>query len=283
LQPGIWPDVEKGLAMKVFVEGVGIVGPGLNGWSASQAILAGSAPYVPAALAIPPSNLLPSAERRRTGAPVKLAIAIGCEAIAQSQRNAPELPAVFASSAGDGDNMHCIFEILSQNGREVSPTRFHNSVHNAPSGYWSIATKSMAPSTSVACFDASFVAGLIEAATQTLASENAVVLIAYDATYPQPLHAARPLSASFGVALVLNSSKTDHSLAELEIDISRGSHTPTPVANAELETMRVGTPAARSLPLLVAMAALNYEKIAQAQICFDYIAGNQLDVVVRPC
>lgn len=275
--------------MKVFVEGVGIVGPGLNGWSASQAILAGSAPYVQAALVIPPSDLLPSAERRRTGVPVKLAIAIGCEAIAQSQRNPSELPAVFASSVGDGDNMHYIFEMLSQNGHEVSPTRFHNSVHNAPSGYWSIATKSMAPSTSVACFDASFVAGLIEAATQTLTNGNAVVLMAYDATYPQPLHAARPLSASFGVALVLNSSKTDRSLAELEIDISRISNASTPIANAELEAMRIGTPAARSLPLLASLAALNYqkfqapEKISRAKIYFDYIGGNQLDVVVRPC
>ena len=275
--------------MKVFIEGVGIVGPGLNGWSASQVILSGTAPYVQAALVIPPSDLLPSAERRRTGVPVKLAIAVGCEAIAQSQRNPSELPAVFASSAGDGDNMHCIFEMLSQNGREVSPTRFHNSVHNAPSGYWSIATKSMAPSTSVACFDASFVAGLIEAATQTLSSGDAVVLMAYDATYPQPLHAARPLSASFGVALVLNSSKTDRSLAELEIAISRSSHASTLLANAELEALRLGTPAARSLPLLVSLATLSSEKsqapenIARAKIYFDYIAGNQLEVMVGPC
>ena len=270
--------------MKVFVEGVGIAGPGLNGWQASHSILAGTAPYVRAALVIPPSDLLPSAERRRTGVPVKLAIATGCEAIAQSQRNPSELPAVFASSAGDGENMHCIFEMLANDGREVSPTRFHNSVHNAPSGYWSIATKSMESSTSVACFDASFVAGLIEAATQTLAGGNAVVLIAYDAPYPQPLHAARSISTTFGVALVLHSRKTDHSLAELEIDISRGNHASTPIANAELEAMRVGTPAARSLPLLATLAALNSKKTdLSGKIYFDYIAGNQLDVVVRPC
>lgn len=185
--------------------------------------------------------------------------------------------------------MHYIFEILSKNGREVSPTRFHNSVHNAPSGYWSIATRSMAPSTSLACFDASFAAGLIEAATQTLASKNAVVLIAYDVPYPQPLHATRPISATFGVALVLNSNKTDRSLAELEIVISRNSNASTPIANAGLEAIRTGTPAARSLPLLAALAALNSEKIQSQdkispnKIYFDYIAGNQLDVAVRPC
>lgn len=275
--------------MKVFVEGVGIAGPGLNGWQASQPVLAGAAPYIDASVVIPPGDLLPSAERRRTGLPVKLAMAVGIEAIAQSQRNASELPSVFASSTGDGDNIHYIFEMLANNGREVSPTRFHNSVHNAPSGYWSIATKSMAPSTSLACFDASFVAGLIEAATQTLAGGNAVVLIAYDATYPQPLHAARPISATFGVALVLAGNKTNRSLAELEIVITRTHNASTPVANAELEALRVGTPAARSLPLLAALAALNSEKTqtpektAPEKIYFDYIAGNQLDVVVRPC
>jgi Beta-ketoacyl synthase, N-terminal domain len=275
--------------MRIFIEGVGVLGPGLSGWQASQSILAGTSPYLQAALVIPPGDLLPSAERRRTGVPVKLALAIGCEAIAQSQRSATELPSVFASSAGDGDNMHYIFDMLSKNGREVSPTRFHNSVHNAPSGYWSIATKSMAPSTSIACFDASFAAGLIEAAAQTLASGNAVVLIAYDAPYPQPLHAARPISATFGVAMVLNGNKTNYSLAEMEISISRNRNASTPIANAELEALRVGTPAARSLPLLSALATLTSqktrtpEKIAQAKIYFDYIAGNQLDVAVHPC
>ncbi|KXS33331.1 MAG: 3-oxoacyl-ACP synthase [Candidatus Gallionella acididurans] len=270
--------------MKVFVEGVGIVGPGLNGWQASQPVLAGTVSYVEAAIAIPPNDLLPPAERRRTGIPVKLALAVGCEAIAQSQRNAAELPAVFASSAGDGDNMHNIFDMLAKNGREVSPTRFHNSVHNAPSGYWSIATKSMAPTTSLACFDSSFVAGLIEAATQTLANSNAVVLIAYDSPYPQPIHEMRPTNASFGVALVLSGSKTDRSLAELEISINRNNKPGTSIANAELEAIRADTPAARSLPLLTALSNLSlHTNRNSGEIYFDYIAGNQLAIAVRPC
>ena len=264
--------------MKIFVDGVGILGPGLAGWQASRLILAGNAVYHNAALLIPPNDLLPAAERRRTGLPVKISLAVGCEAIAHAQRNAAELATVFASSAGDGDNMHTIFETLANNGREVSPTRFHNSVHNAPSGYWSIATKSMAPSTSLACFDASFAAGLIEAATQVLAHGNSIALIAYDAPYPQPLHAARPISAAFGVALVLSGHQTQRSLAELEIGIVRRSGASTPVADSDLEVMRVGSPAARSLPLLSALA-----KSSSDVIHLDYIADNQIDVTVRPC
>lgn len=264
--------------MKVYIEGVGLVGPGLNGWQASQQILTGATAYVQAATVIPPNDLLPSAERRRTGIPVKISLAIGCEAIANAGRNAAELPTVFASSSGDGENMHFIFDMLANNGHEVSPTRFHNSVHNAPSGYWSIATKSMAPSTSLACYDESFVAGLIEAASQVLTSVDTCVLIAYDTPYPIPLHEARPISASFGTALVLTRGKTERSLAMLDINVLRNRKPCSPVADVLLEALRVSSPAARSLPLLTALAS----KTA-SHVCLEYVAGNQLDIAVQPC
>lgn len=264
--------------MKFFVEGIGVLGPGLCGWQASQAILAGAAGYVDAPLVIPPNDLLPPAERRRTGPSVKIALAVGCEAVAHAQRNASELPSVFASSAGEGENMQAIFETLAADAREISPTRFHNSVHNAPSGYWSIATRSMAPSISLACYDASFVAGLIEAGAQAVTGEDAVVLMSYDAPYTQPVHAARPISAGFGIALVLTGNRTARSLAELEIGIKRNDGASTFCAIAQLESLRVGIPAARGLPLLAALAART-----ENRICLDYVAGNRVDVAVRPC
>lgn len=264
--------------MKIFVEGLGVLGPGLCGWQASKAILAGTAAYIDAALVIPPNDLLPSAERRRTGPAVKIALAVGCEAVAHAQRNASELPSVFASSAGEGENMQAIFEALAAEGREISPTRFHNSVHNAPSGYWSIATKSMAPSISLACYDDSFVAGLLEAGAQAYTGEDAVVLMSYDTPYTHPVHDARPISAGFGIGLVLTGNKTNRSLAGLEISINRNNGASTPIAISQLESMRLGTPAARGLPLLAALAAHT-----QKQVCINYVAGNQVNIVVQPC
>mgnify|MGYP002075717815 CR=1 FL=1 len=35
--------------------------------------------------------------------------------------------------------------VFASDDRLISPTRFHNSVHNAPSGYWSIAARSTRP------------------------------------------------------------------------------------------------------------------------------------------
>lgn len=264
--------------MKVYVEGIGLVGPGLNGWEASQPILAGTAPYEKADIVIPPSTMLPPAERRRTGMPVKIALAIGSEAVNHAQRDASMLPTIFASSSGDGENMHFIFDMLANNGHEVSPTRFHNSVHNAPSGYWSIATKSMAPSTSLACFDESFIAGLIETATQVITKVDTAVLIAYDTPYPIPLHMARPISTPFGAALVLTRDKTARSIAMLDMDIIQRSKPCTPIEDVSMEALRVTSPAARSLPLLAALA----RRLA-CNLCFEYVAGNQVGVTVQPC
>ena len=272
--------------MKIFVAGVGVLASGLHGWQASLSVLAGSAPYADTGLVLPPNDLLPSAERRRTGMPVKIALAVGCEAIAHARLDASKLATVFASSAGDGGNMHSICETLANNGREVSPTRFHNSVHNAPSGYWSIASHSMAPSTSLACYDASFAAGLIEASTQSLSSGNAVVLIAYDVPYPEPLHAVRPIHAAFGVALVLTPNQTSGSLAELEITIQRGHalSLPTPITDPTLEALRVGTPAARSLPVLAALANLSStDSQMERKIYLNYLNDSHLAVTLRSC
>lgn len=264
--------------MKVFVDGIGLAGPGLNGWQASKPILAGTLPYVSLPTVIPTNDLLPSAERRRTGMPVKISLAIGCEAIANAQRNAAELSTVFASSSGDGENMHFIFDMLANNGHEVSPTRFHNSVHNAPSGYWSIATKSMAPSTSLACYDESFAAGLLETAAQVITTVDAAVLIAYDTPYPAPLHTARPISSPFGAALVLTRERTAHSIAMLDINIFPQRKPCSPIDDATLEALRVSSPAARSLPLLAALADGSTHKL-----CLEYVADNQIEIGVQPC
>jgi hypothetical protein len=161
---------------------------------------------------------------------------------------------VFAASGGDGETVHEILTVLASEQRNVSPTRFHNSVHNAPSGYWSVATGSRAPSTSLCAFDDSFAAGLLEAAAQVCVQDYPVTLIAYDVPYPQPLHAARPIVSAFGAALVLVPSRTERTLAALELVIADTVAADTAMPEPELERLRLGNPAARALPVLAALA-----------------------------
>ena len=264
--------------MRVFVEGVGLVGPGLRGWQASCAPLAGAGPYVPAPTVAAASDLLPPAERRRVSIPVKLALAAGCEALSNASRDAAATASVFTSSHGDGENLHRICETLASPEREISPTRFHNCVHNAPAGYWSIATRCRESSTSLCGHDASFAAGLLDAAVQVAVDGKAVVLIAYDQAYPEPLHAIRPISASFGMALVMTPQATGRALAALEIVLVAREENETCMSDSGLEALRSGVPAARSLPLLGALA-----RAANETLFVNCAARNQLRIVVTSC
>ncbi len=138
---------------------------------------------------------LPPAERRRTGLAIKVALAVAFDAIAAGQLDARQLATVFTSSGADNDNCDAICKTLASDDRSISPTRFHNSVHNAPAGYWGIASGAMTPATVLCAHDASFGAGLLEALTQVAVEGLGTLLIAYDMPYPEPLHAKRPLPA----------------------------------------------------------------------------------------
>ena len=261
--------------LTVHLQGIGIYGPGLSGWAQTAEVLSGRAPLQTAPLQLPPIEALPAAERRRAGLPIKLAFATGFEAIAQAGADAATLRTVFSSSAADGDNCHAILETLATPDRAVSPTRFHNSVHNAPSGYWSIATACRAPSTSLCAYDGSFAAGLLEAATQAVQTGEPCLLLAYDMPYPEPLARLRPITNALGVALLLSPRPTAGALATLALSL--GDAAPAPLADPALEALRLGSPAARCLPLLQGLA-----RKTSGAVALDYLDALTLHVACQP-
>lgn len=258
-----------------YVEGVGLLGPGLSSWAAGARILAGETPWVSAPTVLPPPEGLPPAERRRTGVSVKLALAAGIEATRSAGVDPAQLPAVFSSSGGDGQNCHEICQVLAGTERQLSPTRFHNSVHNAAAGYWGIATGATAACNALCAHDASFTAGLLEALTQVVTEERAVLLVAYDASYPEPLRAARPIPDAFAVALVLGPRPTPAAHARIEAHFTDAA---PDILASPLESLRQGIPAARSLPLLVALA-----RAADASAVLEYLGSTHMAVRVSAC
>ncbi len=257
--------------MRIFVEGIGLCGQGLPSWQAAQPVLAGQAAYVPSQAAPAPSLLLPPNERRRAAQIVKFALAVGAEAFASSGRDPARTPTVFTSSGGDGDTIHAIMSALASPARELSPTRFHNSVHNAAAGYWSILSGAKTASSSICCHDDSFAAGMLEAAAQLSAGEAAVALIAYDVPYPSPLAEVRPIAAAFAAALILTARPSESALAGMEIALSPGRCAASAMALPALETLRSQIPAARCLPLLAALGCG-----AKAEISLDYLGDMSL-------
>ncbi len=261
-------------SITVYIDAVGVCGPGLESWAATQAILKKQTPYAPTLTVINASSHLPPAERRRVGAAVKLALATAADALTDGHYLASELLSVFSSSGGDGDNCHSICEALASQDRLISPTRFTNSVHNAPSGYWGIALQAKPASTSLCAFDASFSAGFLEACTQAIAAKAPVLLIAYDTPYPEPLRAVRPIAHSMGVTLLVSPEATAFTLASLKISLGKASLST--MDNTQLEALRQNVPAARCLPMLQAIASDQQ----QVNLALDLFDNQQLLVEV---
>jgi Beta-ketoacyl synthase, N-terminal domain len=264
------------MTLSAYIEGIGLLGPGLNGWPDSVAVLAGQLPYQPQKTVLPPPALLPPAERRRGGAIIKLTLAVGSEAIAAAAQDAAHLPSVFASSGGDGDTCHAICEVLASDDRRISPSRFHNSVHNAAAGYWSIATGAMTPASVLSAYDGSFCAGLLEALSQVTVDHTRSVLLACDTHYPEPLNRARPIRDALGIALVLAPQRGGKSLAKISARLTGDA--ADRLDNAALEDLRHAIPAARGLPLMRAIARREC-----GTIVLEYLDNLRVAVDIEPC
>jgi hypothetical protein len=259
--------------LNAYIEGVGVLGPGLSDWAQTVEVLTGRASRENVRTVLPAPSSLPAAERRRTGPVVRAALAAALEAVASSGKDAATLASVFAASGGDGANFHAICETLASDDPQISPTRFHNSVHNAPAGYWSIATRAMAASNVLCAYDGSFAAGLLESLAQVGVDGVPTLLVAYDTDYPEPLRQVRPIDDSFGVGMVLVPDASDRTLARIEAHFTEAP--ADTFDDAALEALRLSNPAARALPLLRALALAQ-----KGTVVLDYLDGTQLAVTL---
>lgn len=262
--------------LTAYIEGIGLIGPGLNDWASGRQILAGQQPYQSAKTVIPTPELLPAAERRRASDIVKLTLATSLQAIVEAGLQDENLPSVFSFSNGDGLNCHTICEMLASDDREISPTRFHNSVHNATAGYWSIATKTMATSSVLCAYDASFGAGLLDALTQVTVDSTRCILMASDTPYPEPMFSKRPIPDNCGIALVIAPQQSEKSIAQIQVSLTHDD--AFKFSDTALESLRIAIPSARGLPLLQLIA-----KGQAKSVVLDYLDDLRLMVEVQPC
>lgn len=256
----------------VWLHGVGLMAPGLPDWPQARAVLRAERPWTSAPTVLPPADRLPAAERRRASRVVRVALALGLQAL--DGQDPADIATVFTASGADGHNCHALCEQLAGDDRAISPTRFHNSVHNAAAGYWGIATRSMAPSQVLCAHDASFGAGWLDALGQ-LQTEDEVLLVAYDSEYPEPLHACRPLPDVAGMALWLGRTPRERSLGQVQTALVRAP--ADRLDNPGLEGLRTAFPSLRGLGLL--------ERLARgdtAPVTVDHLAPQHLQLRFTP-
>lgn len=238
--------------LTLYVEGIGLWSPRLGDFAALRERLAGGAPA--AANAAPAAALLPANERRRAPESVRLAVEVAGQALATSGYDPGALACVFASAHGDQAITDAICATLARAPAELSPTRFHHSVHNAPAGYWTIATGCRAPSSAVCAGAHTFGAALLEAAAQVLAEQRPVLLACSDIAGRGPLAEMTRCEHAFGCALLLAPAAGANALARLRLQVADELAAPTPVP-VTLAGETVGNPNAAALPLLALLAA----------------------------
>lgn len=237
------------------VEGIGAWLRGAPDWNHLRAVLRGEqdlredAPTKPAAPSLPP------AERRRAPESVLLAADVAGQACTMAKRDPASLACVFASSHGELAITDYMCATLASAPRELSPTKFHNSVHNAPVGYWTIATQCTASSSAITGGRDSFGAGLLEAAMLAWADRAPVLFAACDIASIGPLADMTRTTHAFGAAFVLSPSQ-DPNLRPAMVLRVRNDEATVPMPDvAELQPLAADNPLnAHALAFLAALA-----------------------------
>ena len=183
------------------IEGIGFWAPGLPSWEAALAHVREGTP--PGEGGKPSPQLLAPNERRRAPPSVAVALDVALAACEAAGREPASLPSVFASTHGDLAITDYMCATLADDPRAISPTKFHNSVHNAAAGYWTIGAGCLRPATALSAHRASFAQGLLEALAQLACGDEAVLLAAYDTAGSGPLGAVSRSEGLLGGALVL--------------------------------------------------------------------------------
>lgn len=237
-------------ALHATIEGIGFWAPGLPSWEAAIAHVRDGAVAADAPARPSPQLLAPN-ERRRAPETVAVALEVAAAACAAAGREPAALPSVFASTHGDLAITDYMCSTLASDPRSISPTRFHNSVHNAAAGYWTIGAGAMQPATAISASGASFAQGLIEALAQLAAGAETVLLVAYDSSASGPIADVSPSQGLLGAALVLSRYARDGAAvltAEFGEDAAIG-RSPGP-----LTRHAAGNAMAPMLPLFDALA-----------------------------
>lgn len=239
---------------RLYVNGVALWSQRLPGWERARKILAGIEPAPQELSPRPAAELLPPTERRRAPDTVSVAMEAALAACKFAQLAPSSLPCVFSSMHGDLAITDYMCATMASTPTLVSPTKFHNSVHNAAAGYWTIAADCTRPYTSLSAGELSFGAGLLETCVQALTGNENVLLVAYDIDARGPL---APVAASKGllsVGLIVSPQRGPQALAQLVLEVVSGPGLTPSRARPENAALVAGNSTESCLPLIEALA-----------------------------
>ncbi|HPF72358.1 MAG: beta-ketoacyl synthase chain length factor [Lysobacteraceae bacterium] len=237
---------------RLHIDGIATWASGLPDWPAMRAFARGEAELVDGTPRRPAPDLLPANERRRAPDTVLLALQVAQAACIDADADPKALPSIFASTHGDLAITDYMCATLAGSPTDLSPTKFHNSVHNAAAGYWTIGCGCHAATTAISAHRATLAQGLIEAALQLAAGASQVLLVAYDGPSTGPLGTMSQSEGLLGLGLVLSPHSATGNNLRLALQLGKGADDGN--GSGRLETALSGNAMAPALKLLDAIA-----------------------------
>jgi hypothetical protein len=191
----------------VFVRGVGLYTPGFDSpraWCERKE---------DALVDDPPAKVLEGALRRRATPLTRLSIEALVQATEVSGSDLTLISSVWATAHGEHTPAIKMLAMMKRGEGRVSPTQFHNSVHNTAGGYASIASNNTARSTTLTGGSELVGSALLEAFGLLSAYGEDVAVVLADEPLQAPFEAMIP-TAPLSLAFVL-SLRPDHALGRL--------------------------------------------------------------------
>ncbi len=187
---------------------------------------------------------IPAAIRRRTSQATRLALGAGLLACERAGVDPSLLPAVFASVGGEIQvTDHLCLELAKPDG-VISPTQFHNSVHNTAAGYWSIATGCRCATTALGAAEASVAMAWMDSWCRLLTEAERLLLVCYEERWPPYLEPGMGLHP-VALAWVLNRD-------EGGLGVSAPQPAPAAALPGELARRVAKTPVLAAVQLILA-------------------------------
>jgi len=231
--------------------GLGIWSPSFANWQEFRAGLAGG--DWPGQGKLAPERI-PARERRRAPQLVRMAIEVMDQACSMASLEPDDVAVVFSSAMGDMDITDYMCRTLADDPAIVSPTRFHNSVHNAAPGYWSITTGAFSPATAVSAFEYTAPTALLEGAIQAAEESTPVLIVTQEVAAPDTLMDICPTEVPFAAALLVAPPGFSTSpVATISVAAGR-ERVDWPVLDERVPAQFASNMSATLLPLLTSLA-----------------------------
>ena len=208
-------------------------------------------------------TFLPANERRRTTATIKLALKTAEEAIQHFQQMFPQqnsaIPTLFVSKDGDTLISSTMCKAVTESEPMISPIQFHNSVHNAPAGYWMIGQHNICSANAISAGIHSVGNALLEGYLVSEESGQPVLVVAYDL----PINEAIPTDNNaasykpFAFAMVVNADNKiePNGLVCLQMQLT----SQVDLNKTQSKNPFQGVPAADIFPMLEKIAASEFK------------------------